>query len=187
MARAAFPAAAVELVPGDGAELLWTVRSGGRAVGAVRRVPLDAPPAAAPAFGVEVVLGEMESAPPAARGAHAYGEGHAGGEALAGAPARYRPLPRTPAAVFDLALVVPDDLPAARVEALIRSTAGEILERLELFDEYRGAGVEGGHRSLAWRLTFRHPEKTLSSKEIEARRGRLVKALEEGLHVRARS
>jgi len=62
-----------------------------------------------------------------------------------------------------------------------------LLERLELFDEFRGEGLPAGHRSLAWRLTFRHPERTLRDKEIEGRRARLLQTLERELGVRPRT
>ncbi len=100
---------------------------------------------------------------------------------------QYRALPTTPAAEFDLALLVPDDLPAADVERVLRTGGGDMLERLELFDEFRGAGVPGGMRSLAWRLTFRHPERTLRDKEIEGRRTQLLKSLENQLGVKPRT
>ena len=61
------------------------------------------------------------------------------------------------------------------------------LERLVAFDEYNGSGVEAGHRSVAWRLTLRHPERTLRDKEIEGRRVKILSALQHELHVRQRS
>ena len=91
-----------------------------------------------------------------------------------------------PAAEFDLALLVPDSMRAGEVEAALRETGGALLERVELFDEFRGAGVPDGMRSIAWRLTFRHPERTLRDKEIDGRRAQLLKTLE-GLGVRPRS
>ena len=100
---------------------------------------------------------------------------------------RFEPLPTTPAAEFDLALIVPDAVPAAEVEVVIRRASGEMLERLELFDEFRGAGIPEGTRSLAWRLTFRHPERTLRDKEIDGRRSQLLKTLEKELGVVART
>jgi phenylalanyl-tRNA synthetase beta chain len=185
VARAAFPARQARLEPGDGTALLWTVVVDGEARGRVSRVALDSPPWASPAFGIEIDLGRMESEPPAARGAHAHAA--EAGRVDDGRPhVRHRPLPAMPAAVFDLALLVPDELPAGRVAEVTRAAGGELLERLELFDEYRGTGVPEGHRSLAWRLTLRHPSRTLSSKEIEARRARLLETLEEELGVRAR-
>jgi phenylalanyl-tRNA synthetase beta chain len=56
-----------------------------------------------------------------------------------------------------------------------------------LFDEYRGKGVEQGMRSLAWRLTLRHPERTLRDKEVEGRRDKLLKTLEHELGIRQRT
>ncbi len=70
---------------------------------------------------------------------------------------------------------------------MIREAAGELLERLELFDEYIGDGVATGMRSVAWRLTLRHPERTLRDKEIDGRRAKILSALEKELNVRART
>ncbi|HEX6631483.1 MAG TPA: phenylalanine--tRNA ligase subunit beta [Gemmatimonadaceae bacterium] len=187
IARAVHPGARVELAPVGEDDLLWRVELDGVDVGAVRRLALDAPPWAAPAFGVEIELGAMPAVPVAGPGRNVHGAAAAAGAAPASrADVRYRPLPTMPAAVFDLALLTPDDLPAARVDATIRAAAGDLLERLELFDEYRGEGVPAGNRSLAWRLTLRHPERTLGSREIEGRRARLLKALQEELGVRPR-
>ncbi|MGA9836320.1 MAG: hypothetical protein WBQ26_03285, partial [Gemmatimonadaceae bacterium] len=146
--------------------------------------PLDAPVWAAPAFGVEVELAEMANAPVAAPGHNAHGSGP--GQPLRHWPA-YRPVPTTPAAEFDLALVVPEAVTAAQVEGSIRATAGDLLEQLRLFDEYTGKGIPDGTRSLAWRLTFRHPERTLRDKEIEGRRAKILSVLDQELHVRPRT
>ncbi|MEP7343834.1 MAG: phenylalanine--tRNA ligase subunit beta [Gemmatimonadaceae bacterium] len=100
---------------------------------------------------------------------------------------KFKPLPITPAAEFDLALLIPHDLPVARVEQTIRTSAGELLERLTLFDEYHGKELPAGQRSVAWRLTFRDPVRTLRDKEIEGRRQKILRALEGELSVRPRS
>jgi phenylalanyl-tRNA synthetase beta chain len=163
---------------------LWRVQVGGVVIGGVGPVTLDAPVWAKPAYGVELTLGLMPSVPPAERGAHAHGAPAAPEQA---APIRYRSLPTTPAAEFDLALLVPDEVLAAQVESLLRELSGPQLERCELFDEFRGAGVPAGTRSLAWRLTFRHPERTLRDKELEGRRSQLLKTLEAKLGVRPRT
>jgi phenylalanyl-tRNA synthetase beta chain len=183
IARSAFPSADVELVPGEGA-ILWTVRADARDVGIVARQPLDAPQWASEAYGVEVTLGVMASDPVAPPGSHRYEADRA--EPAAG-HAQYAPLPRMPAAEVDIALLVPNDCPAADVERVMRRTAGELLESLVLFDEFRGPGVPEGKRSLAWRLTFRHPERTLRDKEIDGRRSQLLKTLETELGVIART
>lgn len=182
-ATTAYPGQPIELAPGSD-HVLWHIHVGGRTMGNVVRVALDAPVWAAPAYGIELVLGEMETEPAADRGKHSYIEG---GRPDRPAVAKYRTLPTMPAAEIDLALQVPAETTVADVERVIRTSAGELLERLDLFDQYTGAGVDTGHRSLAWRLTFRHPERTLRDKEIEGRRGKILDALERELHVRQRS
>jgi phenylalanyl-tRNA synthetase beta chain len=185
LALAAFPGTNVDLAPGSarGGEL-WRVTADGEVIGSVSRVPLDAPVWAHQAFGVEITLGAMPNAPVAPRGANAYEQA---GVPAHVAPRRYRALPTTPAAEFDLALIIPEGMLAAQVEAVLRESGGELLERMALFDEFRGKGLPEGTRSLAWRLTFRHPERTLRDKEIEGRRAQLLKTLENRLGVRPRT
>jgi phenylalanyl-tRNA synthetase beta chain len=120
----------------------------------------------------------------AAPGQHAHGSG-----ALQSARTvtEYRPVPITPAVEVDLALLVPESMAAARVEEVLRAGAGDLLERLELLDEYRGKGIEPGMRSLMWRLTLRHAERTLRDKEVDGRRDKLLKTLENELGIRQRT
>ena len=179
IARAAFPEQAVSLLPSE-QDSLWIVRVDDSAVGIVAAVALDAPVWAAPAFGVEITLGVMDSAPVAAPRTHAHDRP---ADDVARSFVQFVALPTTPAAEIDLALLVPNDLPAAEVERVIVAAGGELLERVVLFDEFRGAGVADGVRSLAWRLTFRHPERTLRDKEIDGRRSQLLKTLESQLGV----
>lgn len=189
MAGAAFPGRAVELTAGrDGA--LWDIQVDGiGAVGAVSHVVLDKPVWAAEALGVEITLGVVSSADVAPRGAHSGGLDAVSDDTsrAAVAPLRYRPLPTTPAADFDLALLVPDGISAGDVENALRRAGGELLERVVLFDEFRGPGIGEGFRSLAWRLTFRHPERTLRDKEIDGRRTRLLQTLADELGIRPRA
>ena len=175
VASAAWPRAEVMLVSAT-APVLWTVSVNGAEVGTVSRVRLDAPIWASPAFGVEMTLGVLAADAIAAPGQHDY----ASDSDESSSPfVHFTPLPSTPAAEFDLALVVPDATPAALVESTLRRAGGELLESLYLFDEFRGPGVPAGSRSLAWRLTFRHPQRTLRDKEIEGRRAQILKVLEE--------
>ena len=191
LAGVGLPGRTITLTPAA-APLLWMIEADGSPVGAVSRVALDAPVWARPAFGIELTLGAMPSAAPAARGAHAYAKSAAprpseSDATTRGVTVRFRALPTTPAAEFDLALLVPEDVAAGRVEELLRDAGGAMLERCALFDEFRGAGIPAGFRSLAWRLTFRHPERTLRDKEIEGRRAQLLKTLENQLGVRPRT
>jgi phenylalanyl-tRNA synthetase beta chain len=144
---------------------------------------------------VELSLGVMPNAAVAPVGQHAHGlkarDGVAGPEGetppTPRGPVRFTPIPTFPAAEFDLALLVPESMRAGEVQDVLKSAGGELLERCVLFDEFRGAGVPEGMRSLAWRLTFRHPERTLRDKELEGRRAQLLKSLEGALGVRPRT
>jgi phenylalanyl-tRNA synthetase beta chain len=188
--RVAFPGESVDVHPKTDAssfvstmQIEWIISRGAAAFGAIGSVGLDAPVWAPTAWGIELSLGAVESAAPAERGRHSYEEQTSGPT-----PNRpFRPLPSNPAAEFDLALLLPAGRSAADVEKVIRATAGELLERLELFDEYAGEGVATGMRSVAWRLTFRHPERTLRDREIDGRRAKILAALEKELNVRART
>ncbi len=177
MVAAAFPGEDALLAPGEGNDL-WAVQLSGAVIGAVRQLQLDAPVWASPAFGIEIQLAPAPFDPAVSL--------EAATVARPAAP-RYRAIPTTPAAELDLALLVPIGTSVAQVEAVITRTSGELLERLELFDEFRGQGIPDGVRSLAWRLTFRHPERTLRDKEVEGRRDKLLRVLENELSVRQRT
>ena len=79
-----------------------------------------------------------------------------------------------PPALIDLALVVPAETPAAVVEAAIVDGAGALLEAVRLFDVYTGEQVSAGRKSLAYKLTFRAPDRTLTAEEAVAGRDAAV-------------
>ncbi|HET8600706.1 MAG TPA: phenylalanine--tRNA ligase subunit beta [Segeticoccus sp.] len=89
-------------------------------------------------------------------------------------PVSARPIVTSPPAHSDVALVVPSDVPAAAVEQALRDGAGELLEVVALFDVYEGDQVAEGHRSLAYRFTFRAPGRTLTTDEVNQLRDRAV-------------
>jgi phenylalanyl-tRNA synthetase beta chain len=80
---------------------------------------------------------------------------------------RAQPLPRFPSVERDLAVVVEDTVAAGALLGSIKESAGDLLERATAFDEYRGAQVPEGHKSLAFTLTFRSPERTLTDAEVD--------------------
>ena len=84
-------------------------------------------------------------------------------------------------------MLVPENVRGEQVESVMRRVSGKLLESVTLFDRYVGQGVEPGHRSLAWRLTFRHAERTLRDREIESRRNDILRALADELNVRQRT
>ena len=100
--------------------------------------------------------------------------------------ARYQPIPTQPAVSRDASLVVPEGVTATAMEAVLRKTGGALLTRLDVLDEYRGAGLPAGTRGVTWRCTFRDPARTLTDKEVDALLGRMLSALEGELDVRRR-
>lgn len=183
IAAVAEPGGEVDLVPSSAKESLWTIMVDAKPRGTVKRLVIDAPVWAGPAFGIEFTLGTVASEHVAQPGAHDWSPV----ELPKARHSEYRDLPTQPAAIFDLALLVPEDLAAERVESALRRAAGELLESVSLFDEYRGKGVEPGFRSLAWRLTLRHPERTLRDKEVEGRRDKILRTLANELGIRTRT
>ncbi|RAM36476.1 phenylalanine--tRNA ligase subunit beta [Arthrobacter globiformis] len=84
-----------------------------------------------------------------------------------------------PVATQDVALVVPQDVPADDVLAALREGAGELLEDVALFDVYAGKGIEDGKKSLAFGLRFRATDRTLTADEAsEAREHAVATAAE---------
>src|SRR6266576_3626290 len=80
---------------------------------------------------------------------------------------RSQPLPRFPGVERDLAVVVVDTVAAGDVLTSIKELAGDLLEHVRAFDEYRGAQVAEGHKSIAFTLTFRSPERTLTDAQVD--------------------
>lgn len=79
-----------------------------------------------------------------------------------------------PLAKEDVALVVADAVTVAEVEQALREGAGDLLESIRLFDVYTGEQVPGGHKSLAFALRFRAPDRTLTEEETAAARDAAV-------------
>jgi phenylalanyl-tRNA synthetase beta chain len=188
LVEVALPSSKASLIPADAAAqadgILWSIEIDGVSRGTVRSLKLDAPVWAAPAYGIELDLGVVESADVAPRGKAIHGQTPPVSHET---HAQFRPLPSTPAAVIDLALIVPQSVTAADVARVIERNGGELLERLSLFDEFRGQGLPPDTRSLAWRLTFRDATRTLREKEIEGRTNKILRALEGELGVQQRT
>ena len=91
---------------------------------------------------------------------------------------RFAPLSRFPAIRRDLAVVVDEAVPAEAVRVAIGQAAGDMLNDLELFDVYRGEGIEGGRKSLALSLTLQAADRTLLDAEVDAVVRGVLEALE---------
>ncbi|HEX6115516.1 MAG TPA: phenylalanine--tRNA ligase subunit beta [Solirubrobacterales bacterium] len=82
-----------------------------------------------------------------------------------------------PAVHEDIAVVVPEGVEAARVAAAVREGGGALLRSARIFDVYRGEQVGEGRKSLALRLEFRAPDRTLTDEEVAERRAAITDAL----------
>jgi phenylalanyl-tRNA synthetase beta chain len=79
----------------------------------------------------------------------------------------YTPVPRFPAALRDIAVVVEESVTAERLAAEIRAAGGELLRGVRLFDLYRGGSIPPGTKSLAYALTYQAEDRTLTDKEVD--------------------
>jgi phenylalanyl-tRNA synthetase beta chain len=100
---------------------------------------------------------------------------------VAAAPSRH------PAAERDLAVVVAEDRPAGEVEATIQTSGGPLLQSTRLFDVYRGAPLGQHEKSLAFRLTFRAPDRTLAEAEVDAATEAITHAITSAVGGRVRT
>jgi phenylalanyl-tRNA synthetase beta chain len=99
---------------------------------------------------------------------------------------RMKPISEFPPARRDLAVVTPEEKSVAEVLREIRAGGGERLAEVELFDVYRGGSLPPGHRSLAFRLEYRAPDRTLTDAEVDAMHGKVVERLaKQGIKLRA--
>ncbi len=140
----------------------WVVKdAGGVAIGWARKLSAERPDWVAEIVGFEVELEHVETWEP-----------------------RFVPVPTTPPLERDLALVLPDGVTAADVEALMRDAAGSLLESVVIFDEYRSKEFSG--RSVAWHLVFRVPNRTLRDKDADQAVGHILKSLKKNVNVELR-
>ena len=92
-------------------------------------------------------------------------------------PARdYVDVPSFPAIAIDQAFIVGDDVTAEKMTQVMTSAGGKLLESVRLFDVYRDdERVGAGRKSMAFTLTYRAPDRTLTSDEVDKAHERLVK------------
>jgi len=90
----------------------------------------------------------------------------------------YQPIPKYPASTRDLAVLCDEEIYVLQLETCIKKAAKKQLEKLELFDVYRGAQVAEGKKSVAFSLTLRNPDHTLTDKEADEIIQNVLSALE---------
>ncbi|NOZ28423.1 MAG: phenylalanine--tRNA ligase subunit beta [Chloroflexi bacterium] len=98
-----------------------------------------------------------------------------------------QPISPFPAVKEDLAIVVDQDIPATRVEEVIRKAGGRLLQAVRLFDVYQGASIPEGKKSLAYALTYQALDRTLTDEEVASIRARIIRRLERELGAQLRA
>ena len=98
----------------------------------------------------------------------------------------YRPIHQHPGVERDLALLLPASVPAASARSVIQDAGGELLTDVRIFDLYRGEGIPGGTRSVAYRIYLHAGDRTLTDEEADEVVGRVVRRLQEELGVEQR-
>lgn len=91
----------------------------------------------------------------------------------------YEPLPKYPSTSRDIALLVEEDIQVGEIETVIQEEGKPILESVQLFDVYRGQQVAEGKKSVAFALTYRDKERTLTDEDVSKVHNRVLDALKE--------
>ena len=101
-------------------------------------------------------------------------------------PTQWKPTSRYPSSDLDLSFVVPEEIPAERVEKAVRQGAGNLLVDVDLFDVYRGERAAPGTRSLAYRVRLQAPDRSLTDADVaDVRRGVEAAATKLGAQLRS--
>ena len=99
---------------------------------------------------------------------------------------KYTPLPKFPAVSRDIAVLVDDNVMVQEVEDIIRKQGGNIIEKIKLFDVYKGKQIENGKKSIAYSLSYRAENKTLTDKEVNKVHSKIIRSLEHNLGAQLR-
>jgi phenylalanyl-tRNA synthetase beta chain len=90
----------------------------------------------------------------------------------------YKGMAKYPAMTRDIAIVVDENTQVKDIEKVILGAGSELLKDLKLFDIYRGDQLEEGKKSVAYRLVYRHDDRTLTDKETDLAHAKILEALE---------
>ncbi len=93
----------------------------------------------------------------------------------------YEPLPKYPAITRDFAVVVKDSVLVKEIEDIIKAQGGKLLESFKLFDVYQGNQIKEGFKSVAYTITYRNRERTLTDEEVNIAHNRILSEINEKL------
>jgi phenylalanyl-tRNA synthetase beta chain len=107
--------------------------------------------------------------------------------ARAGTVVTYEKLPRFPAVDRDIAVILDQGVGAERIQSVIRQNGGAWLTRVTLFDQYTGAQIPAGKKSLAYSLTYQAEDRTLTDEEVNQVHAQVMAAVERELGAQVRA
>lgn len=90
----------------------------------------------------------------------------------------YKPLPKFPAVTRDIALLVNDEVLVQDIENAISQAGGNLVEKIQLFDVYKGAQIPDGKKSIAYAIAYRDEKKTLTDNDVNKVHDKILRALE---------
>ena len=99
----------------------------------------------------------------------------------------YNPLPKYPSTSRDIALIVKDEVFVKQIEDIIKANGEDLVESYKLFDVYKGAQIEEGHKSIAYSITYRSKDKTLTDEDVAKVHEKILSELSEKLNANLRS
>ena len=99
----------------------------------------------------------------------------------------YTQLPKYPSTSRDIALLVKDEIFVKQIEDIIKANSSDIVESYKLFDVYKGAQIEEGYKSIAYTITYRSKDKTLTDEEVSTVHDKILSELSDKLDANLRS
>ncbi|WP_287825991.1 phenylalanine--tRNA ligase subunit beta [Clostridium sp.] len=99
---------------------------------------------------------------------------------------KYKALPKFPAVTRDMALILDENILVQEIENIISKKGGNIVESFKLFDIYKGKQIAEGKKSVAYSITYRSENKTLTDKEVDKAHGKILSTLEHMLGAQLR-
>ncbi|MDK2564594.1 phenylalanine--tRNA ligase subunit beta [Romboutsia sedimentorum] len=100
---------------------------------------------------------------------------------------KYSPLPKYPSTSRDIALIVKDEVIVKQIEDIIKANSAGLVENYQLFDVYKGSQIEEGYKSIAYSITYRSAQKTLTDEDVAKVHDKILSELSEKLNANLRS
>ena len=91
---------------------------------------------------------------------------------------KYEGIAKYPAVSRDISMVVPQNVLAGQIEAMIEQRGGKLLESCKLFDIYEGEQIREGFKSVAYSVTFRAKDRTLEESDVSGAMKKILNGLE---------